>query len=466
MRSVTIVAMIAGAVAEVVQVVEVSQVDGVGFLAATSARRIAGGTIDAVASARIADAGDGTEAGRALHRRGANAGARLALIGLRARVVVVASGTIHQRRMAAGAGTVALVAGALVAIVGARRAVGQRRVAAGAEPVALIAGTFVTVVRARQAARHGRVSATASAVALVVGANRAVVAASRGEAGIALRAYIVARCVAFEERARIAVVEAAGATEAGVGAVAEHAVVAGNEEIVDVPAHPESVANVIGAHVALIGTRRPVRGCATVGRFRTGVVALRATAARIAAVHRARTAQAGVRTVTEEQIVARRGVGRRRTAVRAAVGVVQIAVVARFAGGDDPLPQADGAVRITAVAVDEVPCRRRLPRLRSCAVAADRRRRAKSRWFRIARVGDRAEQCAARRIVHIHSVASDRRPGAGAIQRQLVHAAVRAGGRDRNTPSGVAPHGAGGGIEAENFDGPQAAHIELVVRHC
>jgi len=62
-------------------------------------------------------------------------------------------------------------------------------------------------------------------------------------------------------------------------------------------AAPRSVADIVGADIAVIGTAGAVRGKAVVGSLVTGVVALRPAAARVAGMDGARTSAAGVGTI-------------------------------------------------------------------------------------------------------------------------------------------------------------------------
>ena len=62
-------------------------------------------------------------------------------------------------------------------------------------------------------------------------------------------------------------------------------------------AAPRSVADIVGADIAVIGTAGAVRGKAVVGSLVTGVVADGPAAARVPGMNRARPAAAGVGTV-------------------------------------------------------------------------------------------------------------------------------------------------------------------------
>src|SRR5439155_90696 len=225
----------------------------------------------------------------------------------------------------AGAADAGLLAVAELAIVADDRGASAHVVAAD-----VARGARVQVV-----ARGGvvRVRTGAEPVALVVGADVAVVGARRLGRRVAAVRRLVAGLVALGAAgARVA------AVRAGVGAVAEEAIVAGGG-VRRVRAGAGPVAGIVGADVAVAGAGRPRGRVTVVGGLVARVVAFGPASTRVAAV-RAGAAAAGVGAVAEEAVVAGGSVGRVGAGARRGADVVgaDVAVAAervvRRAGAD------------------------------------------------------------------------------------------------------------------------------------
>src|SRR5206468_488408 len=161
----------------------------------------------------------------------------------------------------------------------------------------------------------------------VVGAGRA----RRGETVVGR--FVARRRALRATGARVTGVHAAAAAAAGVGSVAELTVGAGSR-VVRMGAGARTVALVVGAAVAVVGARDADRGEAVVGRFVARRRALRATRARVAGVHAAATAAAGVGAVAEHTVVTGSRVVRMGAGARAVALVVGAAVA--VVGARDP----------------------------------------------------------------------------------------------------------------------------------
>jgi len=105
-------------------------------------------------------------------------------------------------------------------------------------------------------------------------------------------------------------------------------------------AAPRSVADIVGADIAVIGTAGAVRGKAVVGSLVTRVVALRPAAARVAGMDGARTSTASVGTIAVKTIIA----GRSGVGMSAASGAI-----ADIVGADIAIIGAGGAVSDIAI---------------------------------------------------------------------------------------------------------------------